>query len=133
MKTIDETNYVDKAEQVIQQLKERVDKKGKPIPLVTTSKLRTLLSMTADIYNEVTAESGQKGELSSETVGRIEYLRLRFAYEAGREPAVRALVEAASLMQILKEIGGKKENYLLFSRYMEALVAFRKYYGGKDD
>ena len=30
-------------------------------------------------------------------------------------------------------IKGNKENYILFSHYMEALVAFRKFYGGRDE
>ena len=71
-------------------------------------------------------------KLDEEVIGRIEYLRVRVMYECGREPQVRRFVEKAELIEILKEIGGSKKNYLLFSRYMEALVAFHKYHGGKD-
>ena len=38
----------------------------------------------------------------------------------------------AQILDILKEIKQSKKNYLLFSRYMEALIAFHKYYGGKE-
>ena len=38
----------------------------------------------------------------------------------------------AQILDVLKEINGSKKNYILFSRYMEALIAFHKYYGGKD-
>ena len=60
-------------------------------------------------------------------------MRIRFYYEAGREPKVKSLLEKADVFNIIKEIGNSKKNYILFSRYMEALVAFRKFYGKSDD
>lgn len=126
-----EQDYVGEAENVIKKLKDRKDAKGKLIPMVTISKLRNLLSMTTDIYNEVIVWPEEK--LSEETGSRIDYLRVRFLYEAGRDPdGVRNLVEEAGIIDILKNIGRSKKKYLQFSRYMEALVAFHKYYGGKD-
>ena len=46
---------------------------------------------------------------------------------------VKELVEKASLLEHLEEIGNSRTQYLLFSRYMEALVAYRKFYGGHDE
>jgi len=62
-------------------------------------------------------------------------MKIRFYYEAGKdkEEKVKDLLTTANVFKIIDEIGGKKKNFLLFSRYMEALVAFRKYYGGKDE
>lgn len=128
---INETNYVDKAEAAIQHLVEESKKKNHGnIKIVTTSKIRNLLAMTADIYNQVLI--CQEEKLNADIMGRIEYLRVRVMYECGREPMVNDLVREAQIIEILKEIGASKKNYLLFSRYMEALVAFHKYYGGKD-
>ena len=59
-------------------------------------------------------------------------MKLRFYYEAGREEKVKTFLETAKIFDIIKEIGNSRSNYILFSRYMEALVAFHKYYGGKD-
>lgn len=127
---IDEMNYVDKAEKAIQRLvEESKAKKGKG-DIVTTSKIRNLLAMTSDIYNQVLTYNSEK--LDNEIVGRIEYLRVRVMYECGREPKVKEFVQKAEIIELLKEIGNSKKNYLLFSRYMEALVAFHRYYGGKD-
>ena len=53
-------------------------------------------------------------------------------YECGREPKVKEFVKKAEIIDILKEINTSKKNYLLFSRYIEALIAFHKYYGGKE-
>lgn len=128
---ISESTYVDKAEAVIKKLAARVDRKGRPNELVTTSKIRNLLAMTSDIYNEVLCV--QSDTLDERLTGRIEYLRIRYIYEAGREPKVKELITEAQIPEIIKEIGGSKKRFLLFNHYMEALVAFRKYYGGKDD
>ena len=48
-------------------------------------------------------------------------------------PKVKALVEKAQLLEHLKEVGNSRAQYILFSRYMEALVAYRKFYGGHDE
>lgn len=129
---INETNYVEEAENVIKKLSSKKNPRtGKVEQMVTTSKLRNLLSMTSDIYNEVLEKSEDK--LDSELTGRIEYLRVRFVYEAGREPKVKDLVNEAKILEILKEINQSRKNYILFSRYMESLVAFHRFYGGKDN
>ena len=126
-----EDNYVDIAEKAIKKLSGEKNKNGKPIPLVTTSKIRNLLAMTADIYNEVA--NSKEETLSSELIGRINYMKIRFIYEAGREPKVRRIVEEADILSHLDEINGSRKQYILFSHYMEALVAYRKFYGGKDE
>ena len=46
---INEKNYVDKAEAAITRLSKMVNRQGKVIPMVTTSKIRNLLAMAADI------------------------------------------------------------------------------------
>lgn len=130
--TITEKNYVEKAEAAIQAHKNRINEKTKKRkPMVTTSKIRNLLSMTADISNEVM--SWKDEELSDELCGRIDYLKVRVLYEAGREPVVKDFVENTEMLKCINEIDGSKKNYLLFSRYMEALVAYHRFYGGKDN
>ena len=111
---INENNYVDKAEEAIKSLVEESKQKcrGK-VNIVTTSKIRNLLAMTADIYNQVLTYTSEK--LDDEICGRIEYLRIRFIYECGREPKVKAFVKQAEILEILKEIRQSKKNYLLFS------------------
>ena len=129
---INESTYVDAAEKVIIELVEESKRKNRgKINIFTTSKIRNLLAMTADIYNQVL--TSQKENLNEDLNGRIEYLRVRFMYECGREPKVNEFVQKAQILDILKEIKQSKKNYLLFSRYMEALIAFHRYYGGRDE
>ena len=73
---LDEKNYVDIAEKAIQNLIAMKNKYGKPEKLVTTSQIRNLLAMTADIYNDVV--NSQSEILSDEVIGRINYLKIRF-------------------------------------------------------
>lgn len=124
-------NYTQLAEAAIQALRQKKNKSDKPVPMVTLSKIRNLLAMTAAIYNEVIMSQSEK--LSQEIVGKINYLKIRFVYEAGREPKVRDLVEQAKLLDHIEEIGNSRTQYILFSRYMEALVAYHKFHSGKDE
>ena len=125
---INEENFVDKAEKAISESRKKNMKAQ-----LTTTQLRNILAMTADIYNDVMNESDQT--LSKEIVGRIEYLKIRIIYDVGREKPKRTLenfVKEAELLEIISEIGNSRKNFIMFHRYMEALVAYHKYYGGKE-
>ena len=115
--------YVDRAENVIKKLDE--EKK-----LLTTSKIRNLLSMITSLYDEVRRSTSDK--LSAEAMSQIQYIRLHFAYEAGRDKNVKAFVDEADILRHIKDIGDSKEQFMLFCRYMEALVAYHRYHGGKE-
>ena len=125
---IEESTYVKKAEQVIKQLSQNTDRRGN-VRWITTSKIRNLLAMSADIYNEVLLNPEK---LSDEQSARIDYLRVRFVYEAGRDTDVKNFVEKAQILKALEEVRGSRKQYILFNHYMEALVAYHRYYGGRD-
>ena len=130
MTEINDKNFVDVAEQSILELKNLKNKNGKPKGMVTTSKIRNLLAMTSEIYNDVV--NNENDDLTDDIKARIEYLRIRFVYEAGREETVKDFVKTAKILDVLKNTNGTKKGYVFFNRYMEALVAFHKYHGGKD-
>ena len=115
--------YVDRAEGVIKKLK--TEKK-----LLTTSKIRNLLSMISSLYDDV--RRGTSDKLGAEAMSQIQYIRLHFAYEAGRDENVRAFVDEADILKHIKDIGDSKAQFLLFCRYVEALVAYHRYHGGKE-
>ena len=121
--------YVQKAEAVIDKLAQNRDRRGN-VQMVTTSKIRNLLSMTNEIYNEVRLSRDEK--LDEEIRGRISYLKIRFVYEAGRDGQVGDFVKEAQILECIDEIRDSKSRCLLFCRYMEALVAYHKFKGGKD-
>ena len=123
---INALNYVDVAERVILALKEENNDRL----ALTTSKIRGLLSMTASIYTDV--QRNRSETLSEELQSRVQYLRMRVAYEAGRDPVVKKFVIKAELLEQLSNIRADKERVLLFCRYMDALVAYHRYHGGND-
>ena len=122
-------NYVDEAERVIKTLIEK-DRSGRDVIRLTTSKIRGILSLVTELYNDIIHEPSNK--LGEEYVERIQYLRLRIAYEAGRDKQVAEFVRKSNLLGYVKHIKDNKKLFLLFTKYVEALVAYHKYYGGKD-
>lgn len=120
---------LDKVENTIKELKTKKNQRGKPIGLLTVSQIRNLLSMSADILNEVLEYPEEN--LSEELLDRVSYLTVRFYYEAGRDEKVKSFIETAKLLPFLKGIKTRKQ-YIQYYQYMEALVAFHKYHGGKD-
>ncbi len=136
MEFLNEATYVDQADKVIQALKAPKTINGREIrpQLVTTSKIRNILAMAADIYDNALQSSSN--ELGADITSRIEYLRVRVVYECGRDnerdKPVQAFVKESRILDYIKMIGSDKKKYIMFYRYLEALVAFHKFYGGKD-
>ena len=135
MKYINKLNYVDEAEKAIKGLIEK-DKRGNERIKLTTSKIRNILMMVSDLYNEAIRVKGEK--LDEDIVSRTKYMKMRLVYEIGRDKAdrgksgVEQFAEKAHLLDIIDSIGDKREDLILFCNYMEALVSYHKYYGGKD-
>ena len=119
---INRQNYVDQAEKAIQDI-------GKTN--LTTSKIRNLLAMTAEL--KTAAQHSRDSVLSEKMQGRVQYLKMRIAYEAGREKTVKDFVERAGLLTLVSSVGQDRERLLLFCDYMEALTAYHRFYGGKDN
>ncbi len=98
---------------------------------MTTTQLRNLLSMINKIDNKIKMDKSND-KLSNDIVSDILYLRVRFAYEAGREDHVKILLEEGKIMEKLENIGNSKEKFENFMKFMEAIVAFHRFYGGSD-
>lgn len=126
---LNKLNYVEEAEKVIISII-RKDRNGKEVIDLTTSKIRNLLSMISQIYNIATHETSEK--ISDDLQSQVQYLKMRFAYEAGREKVVKSFVEKAKIFSIIDGIGNNREKLIIFCHYMEALVAYHRFYGGRD-
>lgn len=130
MAILTEENYVSKAENVIKRVKDKFaqsekKRKSKENDKLTISKIRNLLSLTSAMYDELQTKE------FDDLLDRKNYLIVQLAYQSGRENAVRVFVEEAELILALKECD-TKEKLIRYCRYMEALVAYFKYYGGED-
>lgn len=121
--------YVEDAEKVFKDWYSTRDKK------ITTSKIRGLLSGMSDIYNDVVRVEGE--ELPQDIVDRIQYLKVQFVYEYGRDDkkdgSVRRFINESKILNKINQIGTSKKKFIEMERYMEALVAYHRFYGGKDE
>lgn len=113
-------NYVDVAEAVIQS-------SGR---FITTSKLRNFLSLVTDIYNVESIRTGETLDNGSQQ--KLLRLRIRIVYDAGRDEKVAKFVQAAHLLDYLAGLGSNRIKMIQFAHYMEALVAYHRYLGGKE-
>lgn len=94
----------------------------------TTTKLRRLLSLLLDIYNE--ENLSKEPELSEKSKKKLQLALMRMYYEGGREPnAVKPFLKDSNIISYLKGVGNRKE-FLDVFHYMESLVAFHRYYNG---
>ena len=116
-------DYIDRADAIMRELSGQR-------PTITTSKIRNLLSLVSGIYDAERLRT--EPELTKESIAGIGMMRIRTAYEAGRDPATKVFVEKAHLLQYLKGISTNRETLIAFAHYMEALVAYHRYYGGKE-
>ena len=116
-------DYVDEAERIMRSLMSG----GKT---VTTSKIRNLLSLVTDIYNEENIRTEEK--LLPESIVKLNLMRVRVAYECGRDDTVKSFVAQTNLLEYLKGISTDRADLIRFAHYMEALVAFHRYFGGKE-
>ena len=116
-------DYVDQAEKIMRSLLEN----GKT---VTTSKIRNLLSLVSEIYN--TENIRAEKELRPDSVVKLNLMRVRVAYECGRDNAVKDFVAITNLLEYLKGISNDRADLIRFAHYMEALVAYHRYFGGRE-
>ncbi len=119
------TNYVDRAEEVILKLKES----GGGRIRLTTSQIRNILTITSTIYDNA---KRKKGPLDEEELMSVQLLRTKFVYESGRDKNVEQFIQMADLINLIKSVGDSREKLILFCKYMEALVAYHRFEGGKD-
>ena len=135
-------NYVDEAERIMRVLISSGT-------TVTTSKIRNLLSLVTDIYNDESIRTEDK--LKPDSVVKLNLMRVRVAYEYGRDTGesksrnkeegsgketvypMREFITQAHLREYLKGISTDRADLIRFAHYMEALVAFHRYLGGKEN
>lgn len=119
--TITDRDYAATAERLMAEFR---DEGG--LERLTTTKLRGIYGLVTNVYTRVNTQADFERHASD-----IQYLRVRMAYEAGREKAVKAFFDKCGLMALAGGVGDLAQ-FRLYCRYAEALVAYFKFFGGKD-
>ena len=127
---INSSNFGDTAKKIIDLYfsTAKINKWGKK-EIITSSKIRGILEMVNIIYNSVLFNTGS--ELTESQLSDIAYLNTRLAYEC-REEIVKKFIDSTCIMKPIKDIvnSKKKDDFLLYCRYAESLIAYFKYNGG---
>ncbi|WP_293986375.1 type III-A CRISPR-associated protein Csm2 [uncultured Megasphaera sp.] len=104
-----------------------------------TNQIRKFLTAVNAITNKIQvykAKNLKSHTLPDELAAEVSFLKVKAAYQAGREKnsggPINQFVRDAHIMEYVDEIGSSIDQYEKFAHYIEALVAYHKYYGGKD-
>lgn len=125
-------DVVTEAEKAIKELqyKDRYNKID-----VTTSQIRKFLTAVNVVRNKVDLyKAKNKGAeaLSKELTAEIKFLKVNLLYQAGRTDAVKQFMTVSKLDIIIDGIGDSLARFVKFTKYVEALIAYHKFLGGKD-
>ena len=126
---VDEGSYARKAERIMRELNEGSARRGGKSSFggLTTTKLRGIYSLIMNVYTRVNSPADFERCKSD-----IQYLKVKMAYESGREKAVKDFLQKSKLMAIVDDVRSYNQ-FKLYCRYAESLVAYFKFYGGKDN
>lgn len=121
------------AEGVIQKLK----RDNRDNIQLTKSQIRKFLVAVNALTNKINmyrTRTEQAAVLSQELAAEVKYLKVKLAYQSAKDNSgsVRDFVEKARLKDCLDKIGTDLRRYEKFAHYIEALVAYHKFYGGRD-
>ena len=98
--------------------------------IFSTTQLRLLLSNSVIVKNKISLEKLEKyDELTPELLKEVKYLLIKHTYQCGREFKVKEFDKKFEISERLKKIK-TKEDFDLFYRYLEEIVAYVKYYIG---
>ena len=132
------TDIVKEAENVIQKLctKKIIENdKVKFVPELKTNQIRKFLAAVNKLSNKISiykAQNPKKDILPDDICVQIRFLKVKAAYQMGRERTVNEFMNKAGIPAKIDAIGNSIHAYEEFANYMEALVAYHKYYGGQD-
>lgn len=126
-KDVTKENFADMAEKVIKAIKASEEEKN----IVTSTQLRQFVPLINQIIFD---NKGRTGSLSANELGQVQYLKTRFVYAAGRDDKVKTFLLKADILAFIDTMiqRRQKEDVDIFAKYYESLIAFHKFYGGKD-
>lgn len=117
------SNLAEEAENTIMILQNKEKNK-----IVKTNQLRKILSLV----NTIDAKHGrsQDVEITKEVEDMLVDLKIKIAYQSGREEAVKKFIRTSKLNSKLNKILKSKSSKELkdYIKYTEALVAYHKFY-----
>ena len=126
---LNKQNFVVNAEKVIKHHQSTHIDFRKKYKGISSNQLRNLLDLLNNLRERLRTE--RVSELTSNMISQVQYIKLRFIYAAGRDndgKGVRDFIIESDLINCIDSIGRSVEQFQLICNYLEALVAYHKYY-----
>ena len=97
-----------------------------PFHGVTMSKLRGIYGNIMNVYSRIDSPEAYRKYQSD-----IQYLKVKLAYECGRDENVKKFIGNTFLLESIDNIKSY-DHFMLYCRYAESIVAYFKFYGGEN-
>lgn len=124
--SINNRNYAQIAEALVTQ---KDGKGGRCLKFgrLTSTKLRGIYSLIMNVYTRINSPEDFEAHASD-----LQYIKVKMAYESGRDrEVVGDFIRKTGLMACIDCVTSY-EKFVLYCRYAESLVAYFKFYGGKE-
>lgn len=122
--TITKDTFDSKAREIIRELRQQGQ-------IFSTSQIRKILELITIVDYRIDYSIE---ELTEENLYDIKKIYVKLVYQGGRLPEVADLIKKAELFELLDTIqrNKKTKDFKLLVDYLEAIVAWRKLEGGRD-
>lgn len=102
---------------------------------LTTNQIRKFLAGVNGVHNRIMAYQAEgkitNDILPQDIIDDIQYVKVKLIYQSGRERAVKDFIQIGDIEARIDEIGNSKQKFKEFNRFIEGIVAYHKYQGGK--
>ncbi len=103
---------------------------------LTTNQIRKFLTAVTTLTNKITLyrhKQQQSCELSADLAKEVRFLKVKLAYQVARGGSgVRRFADNTHLKDYIDTIGTDLREYMAFAQFVEALVAYHKFYSEKE-
>ena len=103
---------------------------------LTTNQIRKFLTAVNTLTNKITLyrhQQEQTRELSEDLAKEVRFLKVKLAYQVARgNKGVKRFAEDTQLKEDIDTVGTDLKEYMAFAQFIEALVAYHKFYGEKE-
>ena len=103
---------------------------------LTTNQIRKFLTAVNTLTNKITLyrhQQEQTRELSEDLAKEVRFLKVKLAYQVARgNKGVKRFAEDTRLKEYIDTVGSDLKEYMAFAQFIEALVAYHKFYGEKE-
>lgn len=103
---------------------------------LTTNQIRKFLTAVNTLTNKITLYRHQQEQtraLSEDLAKEVRFLKVKLAYQVARgNKGVKRFAEDTRLKAYIDTVGTDLKEYMAFAQFIEALVAYHKFYGEKE-